>query len=893
MFYNVHHESSMPTGQVCPDGKSARSDRGLLYCTADRGRSQEASAYGINGERSGKGQERKEGFVMKQQHMYIVVVLAAVLRKTIMLHNTIPSACLSIALILCLATPLYAQPPYIPEEVQWQAYLPIADDSDFSYDTPTYSDMLQPFLPLAPPAIAADKNGNVYVSAGIHEYFADYEANVPGRVLVKYTPDGTPVFGPLYYGSGAPWFMDYYDPAYFSHPSLHALAIDENNGKIYVLFSLASLYANLARPHIFFFSCHDIHTGIEYYRKLLGHGEFPRGGLDIDSNGDVWTVFQRSRSKLVAQKWSGATGDSLAFPGGSFMISTPDTEVRYIGFGIRKTDDKMYIAHSQEPQGTALPDEHLVVSLYSSNSELIGREEHYFEIPMPSDAYYPPDYFPEPVDETILPSFSEACVDGDGNFAVGGLAEYNAMPPYSPSSSYASVIPVILKFKFNSESEEIEEIFRYVSPRGYPSVMTVSTFDPLIWGGERYDPQARIAVGPDNMTLYRSVFAEQFPMLLINNSGHKIDQVCLERWLEEWTEYPPGTVDPCSAAILDFTYAPDPVGDRIVVIGAVYFGPTGDHAHGLLVSSHRGRLLDIDPPHTEVYPQPWDWHRMEEIAMRVREIWPFILTPQVPGPSPGPPVARAQPQRYGKPRYSFSVDWRSGKMPSYLSRIYAELLFFISNSEHLEFPERSAKHIAELLQEAPAGLRFTQSMQHNVTKSISEFKGSAEETVEVSGMLLEALNAIDLDWRVPAMPRKIIRSGKDGTAGFRGVAWISFKDVERAGECSLRVEGGLPALAKGFEPGWPVASYGFDFKGTLAGDVDITFYIGGMRFRGQYPSPHVLQWDGKSYKDVTTTVDWRRKVVTARTNSLSTFVIMNAAPEKQRKEREKAWKPKK
>ena len=279
-----------------------------------------------------------------------------------------------------------------------------------------------------------------------------------------------------------------------------------------------------------------------------------------------------------------------------------------------------------------------------------------------------------------------------------------------------------------------------------------------------------------------------------------------------------------------------------------------------------------DPDTILAYPLPrfprfppgstikFDWEKMMAIAMWVREHWDIIFPP-IGGP---------------RPRH---VPYLPDKMPSYLSDIYRSGFTFLSKLEHIEFPERSVEHIAKLLEKVPVGSRFTQSMQKPVLEALKKFKGSKKDILPVSGKLLEAINAMDLDWRVSSMPTREVKSGKKTTVDFRGVVWITFKDVKEPGDCSLRVEGSLPALVEGFQPGWPIASYHFDFKGKLAENVDISFYIGGISFPGQSFSPRVFEWDGKSYNDITTNIDFRREVIIGRTNRLSTYVIMNHIPE--------------
>jgi hypothetical protein len=122
-----------------------------------------------------------------------------------------------------------------------------------------------------------------------------------------------------------------------------------------------------------------------------------------------------------------------------------------------------------------------------------------------------------------------------------------------------------------------------------------------------------------------------------------------------------------------------------------------------------------------------------------------------------------------------------------------------------------------------------------------------------------------------------VKAGKYSAIDFEGVAWLAFKDLKKPGRASLEIKSGIPTALPGFKPPWPIFSYDFNLTGALAEDgyIDVSFYIGGINFIGQLSSVHILEWDGKSYKDITINVDDESKVVTGRTNHLSTYVIMS------------------
>ncbi len=187
-----------------------------------------------------------------------------------------------------------------------------------------------------------------------------------------------------------------------------------------------------------------------------------------------------------------------------------------------------------------------------------------------------------------------------------------------------------------------------------------------------------------------------------------------------------------------------------------------------------------------------------------------------------------------------------------------------------------------LFKSIPTGQRYSETLQATVIEELATIKGlgSAQKIPgSVSGALINAINAIDLDWRVPFPKPVIEKSGKSTTVKFDGIAWVTSIGIDGAVETSLNLDNGVPALVKGFNPGWPLASYRLDYKGSLTDYADITFYFGGRDFGKDLSSMRLYQWDGEIYRDITTIVDLPNKIIKGRTDKLSTFVIMSRVDE--------------
>ncbi len=188
----------------------------------------------------------------------------------------------------------------------------------------------------------------------------------------------------------------------------------------------------------------------------------------------------------------------------------------------------------------------------------------------------------------------------------------------------------------------------------------------------------------------------------------------------------------------------------------------------------------------------------------------------------------------------------------------------------------SAGRAAGLLEKMPAGPRFTKKLQASAVKLVRDSAGSGKPSPEMRQGLIEALSAIEADWRAASgAGTRPVRAGKRSNAAFRALASVTLKDVAKPGQVSLAVEHGLPAWADGLAPAWPILQYKLDFTGQLAktGEVDMEFYVGGHAFSA-LSLRRVLEWDGKAYKDVTIRRDPKRGVITARTKRLATYVIM-------------------
>lgn len=450
--------------------------------------------------------------------------------------------------------------------------------------------------------------------------------------------------------------------------------------------------------------------------------------------------------------------------------------------------------------------------------------------------------------ELHSPVFQDGFVDGNGNFTVGGYYSYDR----DPNKIF---VPVIIKF-----DSSLNELFQYVSthqiqiPLSYINVSSMS---------------ARIRPCKNDNTFYlltpTSPLIYSSPVILVDNDGQEVDtaelfpniaDILAENQQEGYLLHP-------EIIINDFIYHDN----RIIETGPIQLSATDLYGNWWRLSNVFGVFsfqFFYMLPFIQMEIKTFEWAYAYDY---MKKKYPWMFKQRIP--KSFPPIPRPCPEC----RRSFSADWRPEKTPDNLLDIY-ESMYHFSNLTDFKFLKILIKPLIKLFKNAEVGARFTESMKKSVLEALEGFKGSKGDLPKLGGKLVETVNAMDLDWRVPPILKKQAKSGSNVTVDFRGVSWITIKDVKRPCEFLLEVKGSLPALTKKLQPGWPIASYNFKVEGELEDQVDISFYIGGITFFG-FSSPRILEWDGKSYKDITVRVDYRRRVVTGRTRTLGTFVIMN------------------
>ena len=224
--------------------------------------------------------------------------------------------------------------------------------------------------------------------------------------------------------------------------------------------------------------------------------------------------------------------------------------------------------------------------------------------------------------------------------------------------------------------------------------------------------------------------------------------------------------------------------------------------------------------------------------------------------------------------YQLAKSLPTENIPDYLINIYSEISLGWFGMNFRVDPKETLSRLEALFAIAAAGNFYTQALKASIT---SRLKSTDRMDKQLLGSMVEGVNAMELDLMAPVNSKAAVSAGKHSAVDFNGIAWMIFNNVEESGSVFLKLKHGLPAFAKGMQPAWPIFTYELDFTGKIAknGYLDLSFFIGGLNLVGRVSNARLLEWDGQSYRDITTHVDPLRSIIMGRTNRLATYVIMS------------------
>lgn len=396
-------------------------------------------------------------------------------------------------------------------------------------------------------------------------------------------------------------------------------------------------------------------------------------------------------------------------------------------------------------------------------------------------------------------------------------------------------------------------------------------------GCDRWDAQSRVKKMPDKNTL--CFISPGYSML---NRLFKIDEIgqlnCYYDFGyklnlpggEAMIEYPPGSTTyhrVGNPEMKDWVYIPqiNNASSRLVGVGKGFLSFT--EFLGSIVISYEPDYQLIQPG---IYY--FNFKDYSFYALWIKEHWGLLFpVPPYPDWIPENKYERFKIEQY----FSFSESWIPSSMPMYLKNSYKKIIPFIINSKKLEFPHMRMKDLVEHFKSVPENYRFSRDNKKIIIKKLNESIDNFEkyDVKEMNGTLLKSLNSIDLDWRVPTLLETTVEKGEKKHINLNGAVKIYFNKIDKTGNMVLKVNGNLPATSKSYTPGWPIVNYELNFDGSYDGVIEIQIYYGGLRFLNK--SIRLLEWNGKGYQDITHNINHERRIISGKSNKLSTYVIMS------------------
>jgi hypothetical protein len=316
---------------------------------------------------------------------------------------------------------------------------------------------------------------------------------------------------------------------------------------------------------------------------------------------------------------------------------------------------------------------------------------------------------------------------------------------------------------------------------------------------------------------------------------------------------------------------------------------SGDDVDGCIVGAWRCYRVEEQEGYAFVYygfkpfPEDFNWINSGYDWLRRGKI--CLEAPPEPGVDvpPEPYIPRVCPPPSWCPECvpSLSLTWEldSGSLDELLG-LYAEVYQFLAPPWSRVPSGSSIDELDRVFQDLPLNRNFTEEIYASLHDALQELKANNGTVESVAASLLESVNTFDLDVRTPLLQEKSVSEDENAILKFNGVAWVSFENIAERGELLLSVTAGVPASTSDFEPGWPVATYEFDFTGKLAEgtEIDLSIYFGGFNFGNQTSTVRLLEWNGETYRDITTSVVLRTGIITGRTDKLSRYVVMAKVP---------------
>ncbi len=235
----------------------------------------------------------------------------------------------------------------------------------------------------------------------------------------------------------------------------------------------------------------------------------------------------------------------------------------------------------------------------------------------------------------------------------------------------------------------------------------------------------------------------------------------------------------------------------------------------------------------------------------------------------------------GCPGNRFSIEVREQAVPSHLLELKKAMWKMVQPSADAASFNKTLQELQDVIEKVPDGRFFDVDEKGRFLQAINAGRSGKRRSPTdflFSPVLVQSLNAIELDWRLPSLETQRVKAGKTIGIDMKGALWAGLTDVRESGELTLSIIDGYEAFPvdSQYSPTWPYLSYVVKFNGNLGpeGYMDLGFYLKQLRFDPNVSSIRVLRIDEDRLVDVTTGIVMSRGIVMARTNRSGTFIIV-------------------
>ena len=142
-----------------------------------------------------------------------------------------------------------------------------------------------------------------------------------------------------------------------------------------------------------------------------------------------------------------------------------------------------------------------------------------------------------------------------------------------------------------------------------------------------------------------------------------------------------------------------------------------------------------------------------------------------------------EPHPPGPPFYS--RDYHAESDMNFRSDLYWELHNLVRTGGNEKIVQKRLNLMADILETVPAASYFVQSMKISILKNL---RNSRVLDFKIIRELMESINAIELDLRIPPIKTEEIKAGAYASTDLNGIVWLASRDLKKTGYVTLDIK---------------------------------------------------------------------------------------------------------